>query len=100
METVRFSTIYYLGLSCLITHDRSVPVIAIFAKFDKVVKEKNFKMGGSRLDRGEIEKLAKEDAEKAVQDLCIRPLEKLTGTTVPHITVSSECFPFVPTFRF
>ena len=62
----------------------------VFTKYDSVIEWKDRTFDESRTtDEDEREALIKQDADAAVQDQCIAPLERYIGSVVPHMTISS-----------
>jgi len=71
----------------------SIPVIVVFTKYDELIGRANFDIDSNRikgLSNESILKIAKDDAAKILQAVCIEPLEQRVGDKVPHITLSTE----------
>jgi hypothetical protein len=43
------------------------------------------------LSEAAIQDLIKKGAENKLQEVCVAPLETFTKSSIPHVTVSSEC---------
>jgi hypothetical protein len=71
----------------------SIPVIAVFTKYDELIGRANFEIDSNRsqgLNNESFLKIAKDDAAKKLEAVCIKPFEQRVGDKVPHITVSTE----------
>jgi hypothetical protein len=71
----------------------AVPVIAVFTKYDELIERANFEIDSTRIEglsNEDIIATAKRDAEKKLQEICVKPFEDHVGDKVPHITVSSK----------
>ena len=71
----------------------AVPVIAVFTKYDELVGRANFEIDSNRIEglsNESILTIAKDDATKQLQAVCIEPFEQWVGDKVPHIPVSSK----------
>jgi hypothetical protein len=71
----------------------AVPVIAVFTKYDELIGRANFEIDSNLikgLSNESILTIAKDDAAKKLQAVCIEPFEQRVGNKVPHITVSSK----------
>ena len=67
----------------------SVPIIAVFTKYDQLIDRTEFELlrkGIEGVNREDLLKTAKEELQK----LCIKPFEAVAGDRFPHITVSSK----------
>jgi len=70
----------------------SIPVIAVFTKYDELIGRANFEIDPNRIEglsNESILAIAKDDAAKKLQAVCIEPFEQRVGDKVPHITVST-----------
>jgi hypothetical protein len=71
-----------------------VPIVAVFTNYDILFDRVERTLNKSSLkDRSKeaIQELAKKSAKDKLQDVCIAPLEKLAGSDIPHVIVSSGC---------
>ncbi|TDL22677.1 hypothetical protein BD410DRAFT_748466 [Rickenella mellea] len=70
----------------------NLPVIAVFTKYDELVDREELRIAKSKAEHSDADvvRLAKEDAEMALQEICIRPFEDQVGVDIPHMTVSTS----------
>lgn len=70
-----------------------VPIIAVFTKLDALVAREQRILAsaqGSQLGDEEIRSLARDNADKAFQEECLRIFQGTVGLQVPYKAVSSE----------
>lgn len=71
-----------------------VPIITIFTKYDTLVDEieysRDFRNRTRALDKETRSKLLIEETNTMFQELCVLPFERVVGSDIPHIAVSTN----------
>lgn len=79
--------------TCIDVSCRTVPVIAVFTKYDQLIPRVKRNMdpaahAGLSADR--LSELVKDEADAILQKDCVDPFEKVVQKRVPHMTVSGK----------
>ncbi|KAG1727231.1 hypothetical protein EDB19DRAFT_200654 [Suillus lakei] len=71
----------------------NIPIVVVFTKYDKLLDRMERTLDESvfeSLSEDAIEELVKKNAQYKLHDVCIAPLEKISGPDIPHVTVSTN----------
>ncbi|KIK38642.1 hypothetical protein CY34DRAFT_90608, partial [Suillus luteus UH-Slu-Lm8-n1] len=71
----------------------NIPIVVVFTKYDTLLDRMERTLDKSSLkglSKEAIQELTKKIAKDKLQDVCITPLEKFTGSDIPHVTISTN----------
>ncbi|KAG2344169.1 hypothetical protein BDR05DRAFT_1018229, partial [Suillus weaverae] len=71
----------------------NIPIVVVFTKYDTLLDRVERTLDKSSikfLSKAAIQELTKNSARDKLQEVCVAPLEKFAGSSIPHVTVSTN----------